>query len=126
MRIPIVTLWLLPLIALPVHAQITVKDYRATIALNNKSEVAEMKLYISGIGEGMLWANSEATRMKTPLYCEPEKLELVADNYLGMIDGQIRKLSQEGGATKTELDNVAIGVLLLKGLEETFPCNLIH
>jgi hypothetical protein len=46
----------------------------------------------------------------------------VANDYIGMIDSQIRKLSQPGGATKKELDDFAIGVLLLKGLEETFPC----
>jgi hypothetical protein len=122
MRTLVTTLCLLTLSAVQVKAQITVKDYRATMVANNRTEVAELKLYIGGMGEGILWANSEATSKKTPLYCEPDKLELVADNYIGMIDGQIKKLSQPGGVTKAELDDFAIGVLLLKGLEETFPC----
>jgi hypothetical protein len=92
------------------------------MAVNNRAQVADLKLYISGMGEGILWANAEATRKKNPLYCDPDKLELVADNYIGMIDVQIRKISQPGGATKAELDGIAVGVLLLNGLKETFPC----
>lgn len=122
MRVLITALWLLAVGSLQAHAQITVKDYRATLTLNDETKVSVMKLYISGIGEGLLWANSEETRRKTPLYCMPEKLELVTDNYVALIDGQIKKLSQRGGATKAELDDFAVGVLLLNGLEATFPC----
>jgi hypothetical protein len=122
MRVFLVALCLLTLDTIQARAQLTVKDYRATLTSVDKSQVVELKLYISGMGEGITWANAEATRKKMSLFCEPDKFELVADNYLGFIDGQIRRLSQPGGAIKTELDSIAIGVLLLNGLEETFPC----
>jgi hypothetical protein len=122
MRILMLAPCLLAFSCLHADAQLSVKDYRATLTVGNKSDVAELKFYISGMGEGIIWANAEAARRKTPLFCEPDKLELVADNYLGFIDGQIKRLSQPGGATKAEVDSMALGVLLLSGLEETFPC----
>ena len=104
------------------NAQITVKDYKATLSNDDVAKIVAMKLYISGVGDGLLWANAEATRRKIPLFCEPNNLKLLVDNYIDMINSQIGRLSQPGGASKSELDDLPIGMLLLKGLEGTFPC----
>lgn len=104
------------------NAQTTVKEYRTAKASSSIAEIIKLKWYIGGLGEGIFWANAELTKQHAPLFCEPEKLRLVADNYMDIIDGQITRLSQPHGATIAEIDSFATGLLLLKGLEETFPC----
>ena len=80
-----------------------------------------MNIFIQGLGEGFLWANTELEFNKRPLlYCQPGKLLLGSENYKDILDRQIdemRKIDK-----KFNEDKYYIGIILLEGLKETFPC----
>lgn len=97
----------------PVLAEITLKDYEG---------IKENKLFLAnlhGIGMGYSWANSylQVVRKSPPLYCEPEKVALNADNYFQILDEHIRKQG------KTLEQSTPIAMLLLIALREALPCN---
>jgi hypothetical protein len=76
------------------------------------------KFYISGVGSGFGWANVQLhARGLPPLYCQPDKLGLNADNLLKILDDYIE---QKKDQLKPDLP---VEMLLLQGLKETFPCN---
>lgn len=90
----------------------TVKGYEAA-----KDEVATM-VYIRGLGEGITWANTAATKK---LFCTPAKLALGVDNFVDTLNRQIDNLKHSWPQSK--LEEMPIGALLLRGLIETFPCS---
>jgi|CXWL01.1.fsa_nt_gi hypothetical protein len=97
----------------PVHAGPTLKDYE---------ELKENKYFLAhlhGIGVGYSWANTylSAIRKSPPLYCEPEKVALNADNYFQILDEYIKK---QGGILQ---QSTSISMLLLYALREALPCN---
>ena len=51
----------------------------------------------------------------------PEKLALGIENYIGIIDRQIKALSSSG-LPPEQLEQTDIGLVLLAGLQATFPC----
>jgi hypothetical protein len=111
------------LIAVEVHASanMPVKDYRAAMASKDESVVSGIKLYLLGLGDGLEWASVDTVIKKgVPLYCPPEKLVLTLDNFIQMINSRIEANSQF--LTEKQLNETQIGLLLLEGLEETFPC----
>ena len=106
------------LIAMTLQADVTAKDYREGMAL---SERTFMKVYIRGLGEGIGWANTAALSSNNPpLYCQPAKLALGFDNFIDILNRKIEELSARKPAS--ELDKASIGMLLLMGLQTTFPC----
>jgi hypothetical protein len=119
MRILLAVLCFLTLIRMPLFAEITVKVYHERMRSSNESEVAGMKIYVKGLGEGLGWANTELGD-KNLLYCPPPKLGLGTENFLDMIDKKIESLSSIVPSAK--LDEMWIGLLLVKALKETFPC----
>lgn len=117
------TLWLLALSVAPANGQMTVKQYQANMASRDTNRIAMTHLYVLGLSEGMSWAEFERrSRLKTttPLYCVPEKFSLNDENLLDIINKEINFLSTL--ATPKETDTLSIGMLLMKGLERTFPC----
>jgi hypothetical protein len=120
MRTVLTTLCFLTMSAVQAKAEVTVKEYKTRMASSDAFQVAAMKFYIRGLGEGLTWANTQARAMKTPLFCSPRKLALTLENYIDIIDRQIEKRSSE--ITQAELEGTFIGLMLTVGLEETFPC----
>lgn len=96
----------------------TVKEYRASRSDGEYPTL--VKAYIRGVGEGIEYANTEAAGKNMAFYCEPGKLALGADNYLNILDQSIKGNSDK--MSKEALDEMPVELLLLKGLEGTFPC----
>ncbi len=97
--------------------EMTVKEYLSKMSSTHKDQVEIAKLYVRGLGDGISWANSAAS---APAYCQPEKLVLGLNNYLSIIDREISFLSDR--MTKSQIEPMLIGSILVTGLRETFPC----
>lgn len=121
MRTLLATLCFLTMSAVQAKAEITVKEYKARMASSDAALVVATKYYyIKGLGEGMAWANSSASIRQTPLFCPPHNLALTVENFIDIIDRQIRMAQTKGEGAYVE--GADIGLLLMAGLEETFPC----
>jgi len=83
--------------------------------------IESLENYIFGVGNGLLWANTALqAENKEPLFCNPD-LALNEDNYLALLDRQIK--DGMPSPTKTAWrDDDAIEVILLRALQRTFPC----
>jgi len=79
----------------------------------NADRIAIVKQSISGLGEGMEWANVAA---KEDIFCSPNKLPLDVANYIDIIDREIK------AAGLTLKQDTPVGLILLNGLRHTFPC----
>ncbi len=79
-----------------------------------------IKIYIDGVGAGFSWANAELERTgRPPLYCDPIKMPLQAENYLQILQDYIQKnkeLIERCGS------DCPVEMLLLHGLIETLSC----
>jgi hypothetical protein len=81
--------------------------------------IESVENYIDGVGNGFLWANTALQAdNKEPLFCNPD-LTLNEDNYLALLDRQIK----DGMPTKAAWrDDDPIEIILLRALQRTFPC----
>jgi hypothetical protein len=105
---------LLLLINSAATAAVTVAQYREAKS-NGDYSWENLKIYISGLGAGILTANEMLTvDHRALIYCEPRKLKLGTDNYIVMIDKELAE-------TKPP-DNTEINIVLLYALKSTFPC----
>lgn len=93
-------------------AELSVKEYQTRLAANDTDKA--LQIYILGLGEGIGWAN----RGIGTHYCQPAQLVLKVENYIDIIDKQIKLVN----LSKKELDEMPIGALLIAGLKRTFPC----
>jgi hypothetical protein len=100
-----------------VRAEMTVKEYRTGIASEKSSVVTLTKLYVQATGEGITWANVASRSAGAPIFCQPQQLAIVSELYLDILDCQITSLSEQ-----KNVEGEMVGLLLLKGLKETFPC----
>ena len=106
-----ILLLIILLISFDVRSEMTVKDYLTS------PENDYMKLYISGIGQGLSWSNSMLESLKQKkLYCEPPKLSLNYQNYKNILDDTIKNLNKE------DFEKITVGLTLTMGLMKTFPC----
>jgi hypothetical protein len=107
--------------------ELTVKDYQewkqaAESGALRQVDKREFDLHLGGLGEGIEWANAWLANLGRPqLYCQPPNLALNVDNYIKLIDVQIGKAAAR--LTQERLEKLYVGVLLLDGLAETFPCS---
>jgi hypothetical protein len=93
------------------NAEFTVREYKVM----KRTEL--FKEYITGVGRGIYWTNLQLQQTANPpLYCQPIKLSLSADNYLDIID---RYIAENKDKIKPES---FIEFILLKGMIDTFPC----
>jgi hypothetical protein len=121
MRIILTAICLFALIAAQANANMTVKDYKVRMASKDTAKVAVTKVYVQGLAEGIFWVNAFIEKKgKEPLYCQPEKLVLDKENYVEILDEQIKTLSK--GLPEKEWEELEIGLLLFHGLQDTFPC----
>ena len=94
---------------------VTVDFYQSQINSKKQTEVLLMKNYVRGVLDGTAWANADLVMSnKKPLYCQPENFALSTSNAIQIIDQKIKSTSPK--------KDLPIGMLLLLGLEETFPC----
>jgi len=102
-----------------VHAKAenTVKQYRAYLASPDQAVVNGIKIYVQGLAEG-IQAASVATQKQ--LYCPPKGVPLAMNNYVDILDRQIRKAAIS--MPQAQLESTWVVVLLLEGLQQTFPC----
>jgi hypothetical protein len=101
-------------------SDLSVKAYKVMMA-GDKNAVDLTRTFVNGLGSGMEWANATATLKKAPLFCQPAHLALTEENYIDILNAQIDKRAKV--KTAAELENEQIEMLLLFGLEETFPCS---
>lgn len=108
-----VTTFILVLFLAPsANAGVTLKEY------GSAKSTDWLRNYISGVGEGIFWANNRMRNLgMPPLYCQPDKLVLTRDNYLDILE----RFIQENKALNKRPES-PIELLLLEGLIETFPC----
>jgi hypothetical protein len=120
MRSLLVVLLLLTLSVAQMNAvtTLTVKKYRSDMASDLSRQI--VTVYIRGMGEGMIWINTKLEREKRPLFCLTEQVALNDDNYIDIIDAQLKKLAAV--TTQAELDDFQVGTILMYGLQATFPC----
>jgi hypothetical protein len=94
---------------------LSVKEYR-TYKRAGGHRWQEIKLYIDGVGEGFSWASVQlATLRRSPFFCPPENLLLRTDNYMDAIESDLAADVWQG--------DEPIELVLLQGLQKTFPCN---
>lgn len=78
---------------------------------------AEMTIF--GAAEGLAWANAELSHHKEPrLYCQPEKLAITKDEAMNIFQKAVSD-------HPTDADE-PFGFVMMRALEETFPCGNSH
>ena len=104
----------LSLLSFSAHADLTIKNYKADKAAGGQVW-QEVTMYVMGVGVGYVYANVALSMdKKAMLYCQPEHLQLDANNYLEMLDKELKLMDLPPDHT--------IEFLLLEGLQKTFPC----
>jgi hypothetical protein len=96
------------------------KAYKAAKAIGGTSW-SSVRAFVNGVSEGFNVANADLAGKSRPLlYCQPVSFALNADNLLAILDAEIK--TTEEIAHKPLPDNMPIQVLLLTGIQDTFPC----
>jgi|WetSurMetagenome_2_1015567.scaffolds.fasta_scaffold843973_1 hypothetical protein len=122
MRVSQVAFILLWLCILPqLWAGMSVADYRKGLSSRDETIVSGTKLYIKGVGLGMVIVNTAASRDNKQLFCQPNKLALETQNFLNILNGTIKALSMKTSAAK--VDAMEAELVLFMGLQQTFPCS---
>jgi len=109
-------LWLV-LAAANASAEMTVRQYIADRDATSKSAFDRLvKPYLTGVGEGLMWANAQLKADKgEPFFCDPDEATLTTADYLQVVDGEAKQPYVE--------PDYPIELLLLKGLQRKYPCN---
>lgn len=122
MRTLIWTILLVTTSGFNLNAQFTVKTYREFKDSRNNEIKTGMTSYIAGMGHAYMVANAHLNSQNNPmLFCQPDKLSLDVDNFVNILDIEIGDESKF--LTESQLQSTPIALLLLRGLEKTFPCS---
>lgn len=118
--IPTALLFLLSVVC--AQAQMSVGEYQKSMATKDPDVINLVKTYIKGIGDGFVYfgVRAESSPKFTPLFCQPDGLALRTENFVDILNGEIKKAS--AAMSKEKLDQVPIPTILLSGLQATFPC----
>jgi hypothetical protein len=101
--------------------EVTVKFFREVMGSKDTVAIDLMKAHIAGLGTGIEWALVQVIAEKGPkLYCAPERIGLDLNNYLQIIDVEIK--DKQTLMPQAKLDGSPIGLVLVQGLIHTFPC----
>ncbi|MBL8539352.1 MAG: hypothetical protein JNK68_03170 [Betaproteobacteria bacterium] len=97
-------------------ADMSVRRYLADRDAANKSAFDRLtKPYLTGVGEGLLWANAQIKAQKgTPFFCDPDDVALTTADYLAIIDREAQQAYVQ--------PEYPIELVMLKGLQARFPC----
>ena len=81
---------LLALASAPALATMTIGNFvDAEVAGGSRWEL--MKVYVQGLGDSYMFANAQVkSDHGKPLYCPPYTLALTVDNYVQLLDGNIK------------------------------------
>ena len=97
-------------------ASILLRTYKSPI---DKADKAALKVYLDGVKEGIVMLNvTLQAEGRQPLFCQPQKLALTVE--------QAEDIMMRTAQAMTNPDTTPIGILLILGLRETFPCNEKH
>ena len=98
------------------YADVTVKDFTDAKAKGG-SDWAMVQLYVFGAGAAYSNANANLRVVKhqPTLYCQPDHLSMTSENYANIIEKEIARWD-------SPRQDVPIAVVLLSGLQFTFPC----
>jgi len=101
---------------------VTVKDYKKFIKSKDIEVQKIIKTHIHGIGVGISWSNSTLLQENpdNALYCEPRAIIFDDENYIQILEDTITKFSKN--TTEIKVEELPVGLLLLLGLRDTFPC----
>ena len=92
------------------------KDYKAP---QDETEKFLYEMYFDGVTEGVRELNVVMqAEGRQPLFCQPQKLALTVE--------QAEDIMMRTAQAMTNPDTTPIGILLILGLRETFPCNEKH
>ena len=99
----------------------------ADVAFYRKAKVETpdiAELYLAGAGDGLMAANTLAVGKKEPIFCPPTKLVLNVDNYKVITDSQLEHMEDrfEKSNREAELEAFPLSLVLMYGLQRTFPC----
>jgi hypothetical protein len=115
------TLLMLTLVCLQLGAaDMTVRQYQKDVRSSDRDRADAVKLYVMGIGNGIAWANTAAEKNNAPLYCQPPHFSMNGNNYVDILDKMIKNF--EAKTTAKELNELPVAMLVLMGLQESFPC----
>ena len=99
--------------AFDADAEILLKDYKKA---KDEQTQTLLKVYLAGALSGISWVNSELIHIgKAPLFCDPPKLTITNEQAEDIMMRESEKISNP--------DDFPVPLLLMKGLEDTFPCN---
>ena len=99
------------------RAEISVNQYEGARKHWKRGDVLETQ--VSGMIIGLGWANAELVdRKEIPLYCQPGKLALTAENALDLLDEFLKRPSLQS----PEARQLPYGTVLLAALQDAFPC----
>jgi len=114
------TLFMLTLLCLPlVAADMTVKQYQKEVHSSDRDRADAVKMYVIGIGQGIAWANGGREEQRAPIR-QPPKFSRDRNNYIDILDKMIKTF--ESKTTAKDLNEFPVGMLLIMGLQQTFPC----
>ena len=110
-------------LSFPMMGEISVKDYQEDISSPNQVKALSMRSYMGGLARGIFGTNVWFVRFGSghPMYCAPDKLPLNEDNYLRILDDEI-KIVVSLGESQAEVDALPVVTVLIRGLRNTFPC----
>ena len=96
----------------------SVRQYLADRDASNKAAFDRLvKPYLTGVGEGLLWANAQLKAQKsTPFFCDPDDVSLTTTDYLSIVDSETKQPYVQ--------PEYPVELLLLKGLaRRNFPAS---
>jgi hypothetical protein len=97
-------------------ASILFKTYKSPI---DKADKAALKVYLDGVKEGIVMLNvTLQAEGRQPLFCQPQKLALTVE--------QAEEIMMHKAKKMTDPDGVPISIILIHGLQDTFPCDEKH
>lgn len=92
---------------------LTLADYEA------KKDALPTIAYITGVGQGLLYANAWLRLRNQPrICCQPDRLTLFPNNLISLIDTQIKRHSTD----QPYPSMATVEVILLDALIVSFPC----
>jgi hypothetical protein len=118
MKTALLALGLCILSGVHARADLSVKQYQATMRSNNEAAILNITTYLNGIASGIMAATSIAFNKEgVRLYCPPSNLVVNADNYFDILNRAIKSF-----VGMPDLEDAPIALVLMRGLASTFPC----
>jgi hypothetical protein len=97
-------------------ASILLRTYKSPI---DKADKALLKVYLDGVKEGIVMLNvTPQAEGRQPLFCQPQNLALTVERAEEIMMRKAKKMADP--------DRVPISIILIHGLQDTFPCDEKH